>query len=365
MNPIQLFDRDMPIFIYGTGTFAQDILDILRRHDYVIIGFLDHAPCQPLVHGLPVSLAEDVSAETRANASVIVGIHNRDANIASIIKRLDSLGYDRIITPIHLYDYFASDLGERFWLTRRALYTEHEEEIEAVAHLFADQTSRDLFHAIIHFRRSGDYSLLPEPDTQRQYFPADLFDWKNPLRLIDCGAYTGDTLNSFLNAGYHFEAVAAFEPDEENFRKLSSYVSQNQESFPQVTLFPCGVYSVTTQLIFEAGAGEASKISKRGANVIQCTSLDECIPTFSPSLIKMDIEGAEMEAILGARQLIKAFQPGLAISIYHAPAHLWQIPLCIQQLAKEYNIRFTYHLRAHAQNCFETIFYAIPEKQTI
>jgi hypothetical protein len=76
----------------------------------------------------------------------------------------------------------------------------------------------------------------------------------------------------------------------------------------------------------------------------------------------MDIEGAELDAILGAQQLIQAFQPGLAISIYHAPAHLWQIPLYINQIAQANNLRYTYHLRAHAQNGFENIFYAIPER---
>jgi hypothetical protein len=68
-----------------------------------------------------------------------------------------------------------------------------------------------------------------------------------PIRFVDCGAYNGDTLHSLLSAGYKLEAVAAFEPDQDNFRKLSGNVVQNREKLPDTSLFPCRVYSSTTQ----------------------------------------------------------------------------------------------------------------------
>jgi hypothetical protein len=120
------------------------------------------------------------------------------------------------------------------------------------------------------------------------------------------------------------------------------------------------VYSSTTQLSFEAGRGEASAASKSGSKMIQCVSLDECLPTFQPTLIKMDIEGAELDALHGAQKLIIACQPALAISAYHVPSHLWEIPLVIYQLAQKNNLEYTYHFRAHAHNCFDSVFYAMP-----
>lgn len=51
---------------------------------------------------------------------------------------------------------------------------------------------------------------------------------------------------------------------------------------------------------------------------------------------------------------------GLAISIYHSPAHLWEIPLWVAQFAAENGMRYTYYLRSHARDCFDTVFYAIP-----
>lgn len=353
------------VYIYGTGRAGQQVWRVLTKRGLIISGYMDHRTRENyFVEDVPIFLPDSPSISARDRAVIILAIHNREVFMPALIGWLQSLGFVSFVSMIDLYDYLDAELGSWYWLTRRTFYTDYEQEIEAADRLFADPASRDLFHAILQFRVSGDYGLLPAPDMQRQYFPVDLPAWKNPLRLIDCGAYSGDTLASFLRAGYEFQAVAAFEPDQENFRKLSSYIFQNQVRFPNTSLFPCGVYSSTTQLIFEAGSGEASKVSEMGATVIQCTSLDESVPTFSPDLIKMDIEGAEMEAILGAKQLIKTDQPALAISVYHTPAHIWEIPLFINQLARANNTPYTYYLRAHAQNCFDTILYAIPERST-
>jgi FkbM family methyltransferase len=351
------------IYVYGTGIAGQEVCQILGERGLTISGYMDHrqreATC---IQSIPIFSPDSLTITTRDQVVVILAIHNREVDIPALQIWLQELGYVKFISMIELHDYLGSQLVDRYWLTRRDFYYDYEREIDATARLFADPTSRRVFHSIISFRLTGNYGILPAPDLEHQYFPTDLPSWPNPLRFVDCGAYDGDTLASFLETGYEFQAIAAFEPDLENFRKLTWYVSQNQQRFPYSILFPCGVHSSTTQLTFEIGAGEASRASEKGRTVIQCVSLDESIPSFAPDLIKMDIEGAELDAIHGAKRLIKACRPALAVSVYHTPAHIWEIPICINAIAQEYNIPYTYHLRAHAYNCFDTIFYAIPEK---
>ena len=77
----------------------------------------------------------------------------------------------------------------------------------------------------------------------------------------------------------------------------------------------------------------------------------------------MDIEGAEIDALHGAQRLITDHHPALAISAYHSPTHIWEIPLWIEKLARQNDIQYTYHYRAHGHNCFDTIFYAIPRQK--
>jgi len=72
-------------------------------------------------------------------------------------------------------------------------------------------------------------------------------------------------------------------------------------------------------------------------------------------LIKTDIEGAEPDALLGTRKLISEHLPGLAISIYHRPEHLWQIPLLVYQIAGN---QYQHYLRSHAFSDFDIVLYA-------
>ena len=68
----------------------------------------------------------------------------------------------------------------------------------------------------------------------------------------------------------------------------------------------------------------------------------------------MDIEGSEEAALRGAERLIKRFKPKLAISVYHHPAHLWRIPLLLQQFNPDYQ----FVLRNYTGWTGDTILYA-------
>jgi len=358
-NQILAENNSESIFVYGTGSVGNDVWKLLNAKGFALKGFMDHRGTQSNLVGTNIYLPQDerISKEERKNSSVIIAIHNRDANISLILENLRALKYRGIITLIDLYDRFPSELGERYWLTSRDFYSRFPDSIRSAHDLLADQTSRDIYNRLIQFRLSGDYSLLPQPDLEHQYFPADIPAWKTPLRLVDCGAFDGDTLKNFITANISIEAVAAFEPDLINFRKLSQFVKENQNHLPHTSLWPCGVFSSTTQLHFATGRGESSNITNAGESTLQCISLDEAISTFTPNLIKMDIEGAEVEALRGAQYILQEARPGLAISVYHRPEHLWEIPLLIERLMRG---SYQYYLRSHGFNDFDIVLYAIP-----
>jgi FkbM family methyltransferase len=177
------------------------------------------------------------------------------------------------------------------------------------------------------------------------------------MRFIDCGSFDGDTLKELKNHYGSIESIAAFEPDPANFLKLFKLVKSNGPFAERTMLYPCGVWSHTKQLQFSSEKTESSHISKEGENHVQCIALDDALHGFEPTLIKMDIEGAEYEALLGAREMISDDKPGLAISVYHRPEHLWQIPLLINQWGLGYKL----HLRAYGYAGFDIVMYALPE----
>jgi len=93
---------------------------------------------------------------------------------------------------------------------------------------------------------------------------------------------------------------------------------------------------------------------------VTCTKLDNVLME-PPTYIKMDIEGAELEALWGARKLLKEHKPVLAICAYHTSDHLWEIPLLIHAIQPDYKL----HLRRYAEGAWELVWYAIPAERVI
>ena len=80
----------------------------------------------------------------------------------------------------------------------------------------------------------------------------------------------------------------------------------------------------------------------------------------SPVYIKFDVEGAELEALRGTRELIVAAQPLLAVSIYHRPDDLWELPIYLKSLDPNYRL----FLRTQGEDGMDVICYAVPAGMT-
>jgi FkbM family methyltransferase len=289
------------------------------------------------------------------HCQIVIAIFNLSSQIPPIITELQSLGYSRIQTFLEFHDEFSAELGDRYWLTSRGFYAGIKPTIEAAYALMSDELSRHTFSSILEGRLKHQERLFPKPSSGLQYFSSDLPKWANPVRFVDCGAFDGDTIRQLAATGLPVEAIVTFEPDPVNFGLLACNVRAELKSLGNsLLLYPCGVYSRTEQLRFSAREGAGSHLSTSGTLVVQTVSLDEALIGFRPTLIKMDIEGAEYAALCGARKTIHDHRPGLAICVYHRPEHLWQIAL----LLDSWDLGYKFYLRAHAFNGFETVLYA-------
>lgn len=94
---------------------------------------------------------------------------------------------------------------------------------------------------------------------------------------------------------------------------------------------------------------------KGNEQVISTTSIDMIAGGEPVTFIKMDIEGAELEALKGAQETIKKYRPTLAISIYHRPQDIVELPEYIKTLIPEYKL----YLRNYHLDHTETVLCAI------
>ena len=107
---------------------------------------------------------------------------------------------------------------------------------------------------------------------------------------------------------------------------------------------------------FAASGLTSAAIAESGGIEVQCSTLDELVAAEHPTYIKMDIEGAETGALLGASEVLARDNPTLAICSYHVQSDLWKIPVLIVDLTPATSL----YLRSYCVNGFELVCYAVP-----
>lgn len=344
-----------PVAIYGAGSFGRSLCRTLLDQNIPVSCLVDRGalPGQAW-QGIPVMHPDALPREQWASLTVLVGLHNPSAPVADIVSELCARGCSRVIDPISALGHLGPGFGHRYWLVAPDYY-QNAEALVMAARDILEPESRPLFDSVLAQRLTGAYGLLPRPTHGiDDYAPAEILDLQSPIRLVDGGAYDGDTIRALQKSGRRLQAVAAFEPDPSNFSKLASWAGGHPNL--AASLWPCGLYSHTTQLQFLAGEGESSAIAIDGATTIQCVALDDAAPNFRPTFLKLDVEGAEPAALIGARRTIQEHRPFISAGLYHHPAHLWQVPLLVKHLHPGYRLQ----LRLHAANGFELRLYAVP-----
>jgi FkbM family methyltransferase len=288
--------------IYGAGNKGREICAYLRQTGQLPRTFIDtHAQPGQYCMGIPVLSPEKwLTAHSPDTVSVIVAIHNFAVDMPPLLNCIQAMGFAEVINIVEFYHRFPHALPDHYWLTDAGYYAPFANHIASFRSMLADEKSRQLLDTVIDFRKTGNYDKLPTPTFEDQYQPDDLPRWSNPLRFIDCGAFNGDTLAHLQKSNYRFAAIAAFEPDGQNFQALHSHIRSELPDTP-ATCFPCGVSATSAMLRFSAEQGMGSALDKQGNTSIQCVAIDEVLINFQPNLIKMDIEGAEPEALLLTR----------------------------------------------------------------
>lgn len=348
--------RDLPeIVIYGAGNCGRNLARVAKAQGITVLAFLDaRAESLGAIDGIPCHPPAGEAARSFAQKGIpaVIAVFNYAADPRPIISLLSEAGFASIISYFEIHERL--QMAPEFWLAPRHGLYERREEILQGLEFFQDSVSRQVYHDHLALRLTFDQSLLATPAIETQYAPADLAPVRQPMRLIDGGAFIGDTVDFFADRGVRMEAVAAFEPDMMNFRKLVDASPCYTEKGIETLLYPCGLGAETGLLRFQGGNGAGSQLTESGDLHVQVLALDDVLPNFRPTLIKLDIEGAEPDTLKGACAMIHRGMPDLAVCVYHTPAHLWEIPRLISEMFPFY--RFS--LRSHRFNGFDTVLYA-------
>ncbi len=233
-------------------------------------------------------------------------------------------------------------------------YDAHGSEYDWIQGLLADEASRQIFQKLVDFRYSLDLRALTgfQANEPAQYFEDFLNLQPSGESFVDVGCFNGYNALEFARLSPQYECIQAFEPDPANFEKCA----QSLAALPRVKLHPLGLSNAKAALRMSQG-GSGSRISDEGDVAIHVDRLDDVLAC-KPTLIKMDIEGAECQALEGARQTIAQCHPRLAICVYHNVGDFYRIPRLVLSIRSDYDI----YLRHYTESIYETVMFFIPRK---
>lgn len=342
-----------PAWIFGAGQFGRAMASACVENGLKIRGFIETVPTQSELSGLPLKNWEAARREG-LDVPVIIGIFNRNTPYDHLADLASSFGFRNLIFPWDLYARLEDSLGWRYWLKSPEWHRDHESELSLAYSLLADETSRNCLRSVVAFRMGCNLRFGSYTHPESQYFnELTLPRFKDGrLSYLDGGAYNGDSYLSLVTKSPVKRAVL-FEPDPGGYISLVHTLRSHGES---ALCLPLALSRGHVSLSFAGGQGEAAHLDPNGDVTITAAAIDDLLNGEEISFIKLDIEGAEIDALIGAEETIKRYHPTLAISAYHRAEDLWTIIT----LVNSFNHKYRFFMRQHGFNTFELVLYAVP-----
>jgi FkbM family methyltransferase len=181
--------------------------------------------------------------------------------------------------------------------------------------------------------------------------------------VIDAGGCWGDSALYFANAVGEEGKVFSFEFIPSNLEIMARNIALNPHLKDRIEIVKKPLWDLSGKALFCTNHGPGSRINENKPEGDFVTVSTVSIDDFAREnklkkidFIKMDIEGAELSALRGARNTIERFKPKLAISVYHNFAHFAEIPEFLNSL----NFKYDFYLDHYTTHLEETVLYAIP-----
>lgn len=329
------------LVLVGAGQLGRFVAQSLKENTSSIAAFADdtsHLQGTAILD-IPVMSVQEAIAVYNTTATFVVCIMNEHHQYLQTRQRLLAMNASNIISFQQLAYQYSDLLLPWYQFNNPAVLISQQAQWEQVYGMLDDDISKDHLLCLLKNRLFCDFESLPV--NQVAYFPEGIFDRKKIQHYVDCGAFDGDTIEAFLQIGSEIKSITAFEPDKTNYQALLSRVSGYKATTrDKIKLCHSAVSNRIGKATFSADAGAASMLSSDGDQQVDVTTLDNFITDSPVDYIKFDVEGAEQEALAGGYKTIQKHHPILAISSYHLPNDIIDIPFWLHQHFPNYRIAF-------------------------
>lgn len=348
------------IVIYGHGYLGTELGKGLEYANWPVQYFLDAN--KPTDFSKKNINLKEATQYLPSDALIIVAIYNIYLEYPSIRAQLETMGFKNILSILDLRVWPELFQGGHIHDTLSWDITHISEKLVSEAYLLMeDELSKETYTELLSFFLSDCDMKFTLCQAEKQYMPDETYLPIENERIIDCGAYNGDTMRAFYSRLGAWCSYTGIEPDLHNWEELNASIQTSlpKELAERTKTICAAISNRAGSATFCANGNTTSHISGESVHNTPVIKLDDAIQE-PVSFIKMDIEGFELRALQGAEGLIRKNQPLLAICGYHRQADLWEIPLYMKKLLPNHKI----YLRNYV-GIIEYVFYAVPENRVL
>lgn len=336
--------NNYPTYLFGCNKWAQSI-----KKNYKVDGFIDDFIKNNSFLDKPVIKSSEIPKNALV-VSCIVGI--KPISSINFIKKKNI----RVIDYFSFKRYSIYNLEKIMNLDGFQMHFEKKKsDYEKLFFKLKDEKSKTTLLNIINFRINYDICYLEgfKDSQSSQYFEPFLNLKKNNEEVfVDVGSYDGFTSEKFIEeCDKKIKSIHIIEPSPKNMDSIKLKFNNN----PRVHYYQFAAYNKTGESYFSLDRS-SSKLTNEGKILVNLELLDNLIKD-DVTYIKFDIEGAEYEALIGAKNLIKQKQPRLAVSVYHKAEDILKLFNLIISINDKYNI----YLRHYTEGVTETVMFFIPK----
>jgi FkbM family methyltransferase len=265
---------------------------------------------------------------------------------------LDARGYTNF-NYLSFYRYSKLSLAPPpFMLDFEDDFKNHRDEYAYLFDLLEDAKSKEIFTKVLNFKTSFDLDFMHGfiNNHEGQYFDKEIIPKIKNISFVDGGAYVGDTIPNIIKNFPDFKKIYAIEPNELHL----SIAKRDFADVENIEFINCGLGA--KKVLNPQNKAKMQNNCEHNYQAININTIDNIIKE-KIDFIKLDIEGAEQDAIDGAKESIKKYRPILAVCIYHKAEDWYKIPQKILAIEAGYKV----YLRHYMEGIFESVLYFIPK----
>ena len=337
----------LPVVIWGFGGMISFIVKNLCQYGVNIAYIVDNDPHR---WGMTFKGIEVISFEKLKQAF-------DDCNI--LIGVCTKVFVDEIKTQIELDGKFKNvfffEMFYPFGSFASTILESNKEKIELAKSWLSDEKSRLVYDKKIRYLQTKEHGLFDDvrDPEELQYFDESLIKIGQESGLfIDGGAYHGENTRTLFA---HFPDTqlhaVCIDPDAANINALTAQFANDA----RVSIKHAALSEKSGTVKFENSGSRGGGISSSNGIELDSIGIDDEFGKQNVRFIKLDIEGAEMSCLRGAKDVIQAMKPTIAVCIYHSIEDHFDIPALLKSFRPDYKL----YVRQYHYTGIETVLYAI------